>query len=111
MSGPGYGGSVIGAEVQGFINPAAVDLDMAGYNIIMSTGWIGRAASAVTFDANENVVITEGLYLGSNGVGNNAEVLSFATGATGLATLAGALTIGAVGSGDEKLSMSSSVIA
>jgi len=69
-------------------------LDMNNKDIKMGTGWIGRAASAVTFDATENVVITQGLFLGANGIGNDNEVLSFAIGATGKGTFAGALDVG-----------------
>lgn len=86
-------------------------LDMGGKNITLGAGWFGRAASAVTFDATENVVITVGLFLGTNGIGNDDEVLTFAAGATGTGTFAGALDVGGdIGLGANGIGNNNSVL-
>jgi hypothetical protein len=87
------------SAICGFINQS-LSGDTLTSNLAISTYWIGRDASGLTFDASNNAVITVGLFLGSNGIGNNGEVLTFATGATGAASFAGNVYVGANGMGN-----------
>lgn len=56
----------VGHKVSGFLNPATEDLDMDGNNIKTGTGWIGRDASGLTFDASNNIVATNDIDANNN---------------------------------------------
>jgi hypothetical protein len=62
-----------------------------GGNVYLGSNGIGNDASALTFDTSDNATFAGNVYLGSNGIGNDGSALTFDTSENG--SLAGNLTL------------------
>ena len=83
-----------GFDPTGYLaNPATADLDMADFNIMMGTGGIGNDEEIITFGAGVTGASTfaGNILLGANGIGGDNPILTFAGGAAGAVTSTGVM--------------------
>jgi hypothetical protein len=110
----------INGGASGLLDPSSLELTSAGKltvenSMIAYNHYVRQNGGSIGLQANERFIFyTAGyievsganFYLGSNGMGNNASVLTFATGGTGTATFKGGVTLDgdslAVTFGDEQ---------